>query len=110
MEKKKEVQEQPKRLAILLRTLVNGYLLEVNDEGYMYYDAQSLLEGFIIHMGMGRLEEMTKREIKAMLISLKDGSVVKKLQAEVNSKNALITDLKKVVREQKRVIKELKEA
>ena len=110
MEKKKEVQEQPKRLAILLRTLVNGYLLEVNDEGYMYYDAQSLLEGFIIHMGMGRLEEMTKREIKAMLISLKDGSVVKKLQAEVNSKNALIADLKKVVREQKRVIKELKEA
>ena len=102
MEKKKEVQEQPKRLAILLRTLVNGYLLEVNDEGYMYYDAQSLLEGFII--------QMTKREIKAMLISLKDGSVVKKLQAEVNSKNALIADLKKVVREQKRVIKELKEA
>ena len=110
MEKKKEVQEQPKRLAILLRTLVNGYLLEVNDEGYMYYDAQSLLEGFIIHMGMGRLEEMTKREIKAMLISLKDGSVVKMLQAEVTSKNALIADLKKEIRVQKRVIKELKEA
>ena len=110
MEKKKEVQEQPKRLAILLRTLVNGYLLEVNDEGYMYFDTQSLLEGFIIHAGMGRLDEMTKTEIKAMLISLKDGSVVKKLQAEVNSKNALIADLKKVVREQKRVIKELKEA
>lgn len=103
-------QKEPQRLNVLLRTLVNGYLLEVNDEGYMYYDAQSLLEGFIIHMGMGRLEEMTKREIKAMLISLKDGSVVKKLQAEVNSKNALIADLKKVVREQKRVIKELKEA
>ena len=110
MEKKKEVQEQPKRLAILLRTLVNGYLLEVNDEGYMYYDAQSLLEGFIIHMGMGRLEEMTKREIKAMLISLKDGSVVKKLQTEVTELKALIADLKKEIREKKRIIKELREA
>ena len=99
MEKKKEVQEQPKRLAILLRTLVNGYLLEVNDEGYMYFDAQSLLEGFIIHAGMGRLDEMTKTEIKAMLVSLKDGSVVKKLQTEVTELKALIADQKKEIRE-----------
>ena len=103
-------ENEQQKLNVLLRTKVNGYMLEVNNEGYMYYDAQSLLEGFIIHVGMGRLEDMTKEEIKTMLISLKDGSAVKKLQAEVTSKNALIADLKKVVREQKRVIKELKEA
>ena len=106
----KKQQREPERLTIQLRTLVNGYMLEANNEGYMYYDAQSLLEGFIIHVGMGRLEEMTKEEIKAMLRSLKDGSAVKKLQAEVTSQNALIADLKKEVRMQKRVIKELKEA
>ena len=34
--KEKNVEkEQPKRLAILLRTMVNGYMLEVNNEGYM---------------------------------------------------------------------------
>ena len=103
-------QREPQRLNVLLRTMVNGYMLEVNNEGYMYYDALSLLEGFIIHVGMGRLEEMTKEEIKTMLISLKDGSVVKMLQAEVTSKNALIADLKKEIRVQKRVIKELKES
>ena len=102
-------QKEPQRLNVLLRTKVNGYMLEVNNEGYMYYEAQSLLEGFIIHVGMGRLEEMTKEEIKAMLRLLKDGSVVKKLQAEVTSQNALIADLKKEIRMQKRVIKELKE-
>ena len=103
-------ENEQQKLNVLLRTKVNGYMLEVNNEGYMYYEAQSLLEGFIIHVGMGRLEDMTKEEIKTMLISLKDGSAVKKLQAEVTSKNALIADLKKVIREQKRVIKELKEA
>ena len=103
-------ENEQQKLNILLRTMRNGYMLEVNDEGYLYFDAQSLLEGFIIRMGMERLEEMTKAEIKAMLQSLKDGSAIKKLQAEITSKNAQIDDLKKVIRGQKRVIKELKEA
>lgn len=100
--------EKPKRLTILLRTLVNGYMLEVNEEGYMYFNAQSLLEGFLIHVGMERLEEMTKEEIKAMVNSIKDGTAVKKLQAEVTGLKAVIHDQKKEIREQKRVIKELK--
>ena len=104
-----EQKEQPKRLAIQLRTMVNGYLLEVNDEGYMYYSAQSLLEGFMIHVGLERLEAMTKEEIKEMLESLKDGSAVKKLQAEVTELKALVDDQKKQIRELKRKIKELKD-
>ena len=47
MNKKKE-----KKLTILLRTLTNGYMLELNNEGYMYYNAQSLIEGFCIHVGL----------------------------------------------------------
>ena len=98
-----------KRLTIQLRTMVNGYMLEVNNEGYMYFNAQSLLEGFCIHVGMERLEAMTKEEIKAMVKAVKDGSVVKKLQAEVTELKALISEQKKQIRELKKTIKELNE-
>ena len=109
MNKKEEMeQKEPQRLAILLRTMTNGYMLEVNDEGYMYYSAQSLLEGFLVHVGLERLEAMTKEEIKEMLESLKDGSAVKKLQAEVTELKALADDQRKQIRELKIKIKELK--
>ena len=109
MNKKDENKQEVKRLSILLRTMTNGYMLEVNNEGYMYFNAQSLLEGFCIHIGMERLEAMTKEEIKAMLKALKDGGAVKKLQAEVTELKTLISEQKKEIREQKRVIKELNE-
>ena len=88
----KEQAKEQKRLAILLRTMVNGYSLDVNGEGYMYFDAQSMLEGFMVRVGLERLEEMTREEIKDMLDSLKDGSAVKKLQAEVTGLKALVND------------------
>ena len=105
---REQARPKVKKLAILLRTMVNGYMLEVNNEGYMYFNAQSLLEGFCIHVGMERLEAMTKEEIKTMVNAVKDGSIVKKLQAEVTDLKALISDQKKVIREQKREIKNLK--
>jgi DNA-binding transcriptional MerR regulator len=108
MSKKVVKEQEVKKLAILLRTMTNGYMLDVNNEGYMYFDAPSLLEGFCIHVGMERLEAMTMEEIKEMLDSLKDGSAVKKLQAEVTELKALVDDQKKQIRELKRVIKELK--
>ncbi len=108
-QKEQKVQEEPKRLPILLRTMVNGYMLDVNNEGYMYFDAQSLLEGFCVHVGMERLEAMTKKEIKDMLKALKDGGVVKKLQAEVTELKALVKEQKMELNEQKKVIRELKQ-
>ena len=105
---KEQTKEQNQRLAILLRTMTNGYMLEVNDEGYMYFNAQSLLEGFLVHVGLERLEAMTKEEIKEMLESLKDGSAEKKLQAEITELKALVDDQRKQIRELKRKIKELK--
>ena len=109
MNKKVKNKQEQKRLAILLRTMVNGYSLDVNGEGYMYFDAQSMLEGFMVRVGLERLEEMTREEIKAMLDSLKDGSAVKKLQAEVTGLKALVDDQKKEIRNLKKTIKELKE-
>ena len=103
----KEQAKEQKKLAILLRTMVNGYSLEVNGEGYMYFNAQSLLEGVLVHIGLERLESMTKEEIKDMLNSLKDGSAVKKLQAEVTELKTLVDDQKKQIRDLKKTIKEL---
>ena len=108
MSKKVENKQEQKKLAILLRTMVNGYMLEVNNEGYMYFNAQRLLEGFLVHVGLERLEAMTKEEIKDMLEALKDGSAVKKLQAEVTELKALVDGQRKQIRELKRKIKELK--
>ena len=101
-------QKEQKKLTILLRTMVNGYSLDVNGEGYMYFNAQSLLEGFMVHVGLERLEAMTKEEIKAMLGVLKDGSAEKKLQAEVTELKALVDDQKRQIRELKRKIRTLK--
>ena len=105
----KEQAKEQKRLAILLRTMVNGYMLEVNNEGYMYFNAQSLLEGFMVHVGLERLESMTKEEVKDMLDALKDGSAVKKLQAEVTSLKELVEDQRKQIRELKKEIKKLED-
>ena len=104
----KQTKDQDQRLTILLRTMTNGYMLEVNDEGYMYFNALSLLEGFMVHVGLERLEAMTREEIKEMLDLLKDGSAEKKLQAEITELKALVDDQRKQIRELKRRIKELK--
>ena len=107
MNKKVENKQEVKRLAILLRTLTNGYMLEVNNEGYMYFNAQSLLEGFCIHVGIERLEAMTKGEVRKMLKATMNGSIAKMLQAEVTELKAKVLEQKKLIREQKREIRSL---
>ena len=107
--KKTEAKEQAsKRIALLVRTMVNGYSVDLEREGYMYYDVQDLLEGLFVHVGMNRIGAMTKKDIKIMLEAVKDGSAIKKLQAEVNDLQAVIDEQKKLIREQKKEIKELK--
>ena len=106
--KENEKKDEQKKMVITTRTLVNGYELIVDNEGYMFFNVQSLLEGFMIHVGMKRLEEMTQEEIKDFLKATKDGSLNKKLQAEGTALKELVEDQKKQIRELKREIKELK--
>ena len=108
MKKTKAKEQASKRIALLVRTMVNGYSVELEREGYMYYDVQSLIEGLFVHVGMNRLGAMTKDEIKTMVEAVKDGSAIKKLQAEVNELKETIDDQKKQIREQMKEIKELK--
>lgn len=97
--------QAPKRIAISVRTMANGYSVDLEREGYMYYDVQSLLEGLFVRIGMNRTEAMTQEDIKAMVEATKDGSIVKKLQAEVSKHLATIEEQKKEIRELKRKLK-----
>ncbi len=102
-------QQLQKKLDVQLRTVVNGYLLDVDGEGFMYFNVPSLIEGFLVHVGLERLKAMTKEEIKYVLDALKDGSAEKKLQAEVTNLMKTVNDLKKQIRDLKKTIKELNE-
>lgn len=105
MEKRTE-EKKPVRIPLLVRTMVNGYSVDLEREGYMFYSLQDLLEGLFVHVGMNRLEAMEKKDIKAMVEATKDGSLVKRLQAEVNELKATIDEQRKEIRSLKRKMKE----
>ena len=65
-----------------LTTKVNGYALDVNDEGYMYRNIPDLLKGFFLHVGLGRPNDMTSEDMDKMLMALKDGTAVVQIQRE----------------------------
>ena len=107
MKKIVENNQAQERIAIQVKTLPNGYSLDLEKENFMYYSPMTLLEGMFVHVGMNREGAMTKEEIKVLIESVKNGGIVTKLQAEVNALNDTIAELRKQVREQKKVIKEL---
>ena len=107
MKQTEENNQKQKLITIQVKTLPNGYSLDLEKENFMYYSPMTLLEGLFVHVGMNREGAMTKEEIKVLIESVKSGGIVTKLQAEVNVLNDTIAELRKQVREQKKVIREL---
>ena len=104
----KQIKEQKQELIdIQVKTLPNGYTVDLEKENFMYYSPMALLEGLFVHVGMNREGAMTKEEIKTLIEAVKDGGIVTKLQEEVNQLKDTIAELRKQVREQKKVIREL---
>ena len=104
----KQIKEQKQELIdIQVKTLPNGYTVDLEKENFMYYSPMALLEGLFVHVGMNREGALTKEEIKTLIEAVKDGGAVTKLQEEVNELKDTIAELRKQVREQKKVIKEL---
>ena len=70
-------------LNIKLRTVPNGYVLDIEKKSYMYYNLSELLDGFIYHIGLGELDEVddeTRRNIIAASVTWKEnGSSAKEL-------------------------------
>ncbi len=67
---------------ITLRTIRNCYLLDVDDEGYMYYGVDDLIKGFFMHAGLGRPNAMTGPQMDYMLNAIKEGTAVVEIQRE----------------------------
>ena len=85
---------------VKLITRVNGYALDVDDEGYMYRNITDLLKGFILHVGLGRPNDMTKEDMDKMIKALNDGTAVIQIQREAAA-------LRRQLRKQKLINKEL---
>ena len=83
-----------------LTTKVNGYALDVNDEGYMYRNIPDLLKGLFLHVGLGRPNDMTSEDMDKMLMALKDGTAVVQIQREAAA-------LQRQLRKQKLINKQL---
>ena len=113
MKKMKETKEPltqaQKRLGVTVRTVRNGYLLEVGGEAYMYYDEEGLLEGFLLHVGLKRKGAMTKEERQRLTEALKEDGAARELQRELTELKATIVEQKKVIRELKCEIKRLED-
>ena len=91
---KKERKEFIPEIQISLRVGKTGYYLDVDNEGYLYRNIDDLIEGFYMHVGLGRPNEMTKEQMADMLQSIKDGTAVVQIQREAAKYRREIRNLK----------------
>ena len=82
--KKKFKERIPIEVIVKVETLNNGYSLEVDGKGYLYFDVVELAKGLILHAGLGRKSPTTKFGRDSLLRAIGKGSAEKKLQKEIN--------------------------
>ena len=97
------------QLKIAIETVPNGYTLTVNGVGYMYYDVDSLIDGFVCRVGMEKKEFMEKEELRelvnAVLVYRADDSKMVDNMLAVSKDNKRLESLCK---NQKKVITSLR--
>ena len=68
-------------MRVSVKTHPNGYSLDIDGQkegGFMYHDLQSLLRGFMVHIGMGITDQLDIDQIETFVqASLKCSDVVK---------------------------------
>ena len=96
-------------LKIKVATHANGYSLAIDKEEFMYYTAESLIEGFSIRVGLERLNTMKNSEIGRLMDAAKKGSLAKQLQKEVDALNVQVKDQKKLIAELRRELRVMKQ-
>ena len=94
MAKKKVIKARKAiEVKVTVRTSKTGYLLEVDDKGYMYFDVVELAKGLILHAGLGRKSPTTKFGRDALLRAMGNGSAERKLQKEINALQTKVESL-----------------
>lgn len=79
---------------LALRSMRNCYLLDVDDEGYMFYGIDELIEGFFMHVGLGRPNAMTKAQMDFLIDAIKNGTAVVEIQREAAKYRRQVKTLK----------------
>ena len=67
---------------VALQSMRNCYLLDVEDEGYMFYGIDDLIKGFFLHVGLGRPNAMTSGQMDYLIDAIKEGTAVAQIQQE----------------------------
>ena len=94
-EKKMKMKERkPIEVIVKVETLKNGYSLDVDGKGYMYFDVVELAKGLILHAGLGRTSPTTKFGRDSLLRAIGSGSAEKKLQQEINKLQTKVNNLR----------------
>ena len=91
--KKKFKERTPIEVIVKVETLNNGYSLEVDGKGYLYFDVVELAKGLILHAGLGRTSPTTKFGRDSLLRAIGKGSAEKKLQKEINELHKKVESL-----------------
>ena len=91
--KKKFKERIPIEVIVKVQTLNNGYSLEVDGKGYLYFDVVELAKGLILHAGLGRTSPTTKFGRDSLLRAIGKGSAEKKLQKEINELHKKVESL-----------------
>ena len=81
---KKMKARKPIEVKVSVMTLNNGYSLDVDGKGYLYFDVVELAKGLILHAGLGRKSPTTKFGRDALLRAIGNGSAEKRMQKESN--------------------------
>ena len=81
---KKMKARKPIEVKVSVMTLNNGYSLDVDGKGYLYFDVVELAKGLILHAGLGRKSPTTKFGRDSLLRAIGNGSAEKRMQKEIN--------------------------
>ena len=84
MANKKIKVRKPIEVKVSVITFNNGYSLDVNGKGYLYFDVVELAKGLILHAGLGRTSPTTKFGRDSLLRAIGNGSAERQLQLEIN--------------------------
>lgn len=79
-----------KKKMIRVETLNNGYCLKfdgMKGDGYMYFTPEKLLEGFMVHVGLGITDELNTDDIHDFLTAVMNWNDTEKCVREIESLN-----------------------
>ena len=106
-------QDKKDRMLISVRTVPNGYTLDIEangqKKGFMYFNPHKLLDGFMYHVGLVELGEVTEEfraeVMKAAIAWQENGKLVKlnlRYEAKIKELKTRVSTLEKQLAKKKK--------